>query len=159
MENNLKTIKLTQNRIAVVDDDIYEVIKNWKWHALSGGPGIWYANHSIYRSGDRSLMCKLHHIVAGHPIDGKVVDHINGDGLDNRRDNLRIVSISKNIANSSRARLGQKYSSYTGVTWYKKTKKWKAQKNVKGKTFHLGYFYTEEEASNAYLSSFENQHA
>jgi HNH endonuclease/AP2 domain len=76
------------------------------------------------------------------------VDHINGNGLDCRRDNLRLATCSQNSAN----RLGWRKSSskYKGVTFSKQRKDWQAKITVNGKTIHLGYFKNEEDAGKAY---------
>lgn len=76
------------------------------------------------------------------------VDHINGDGLDNRRSNLRVVTHAENLTNRS----GWKKSSskYKGVTWFKRDSKWQAKICPKGKTIHLGYFDSEIDAAKAY---------
>ena len=84
-------------------------------------------------------------------IDGQYVDHINGDGLDNRRENLRICTHAQNMQNQMPVRLGT--SKYKGVSWDKVAKKWAAHINLDGKPKKLGRFVAEEDAAKAYDSA------
>lgn len=77
-----------------------------------------------------------------------VVDHINNIKTDNRLENLQIVSQRHN---SSKDRKGT--SKYTGVSWFSRDKKWKAQVQIDGKILHLGYFANESEAALAYQNA------
>lgn len=88
----------------------------------------------------------LHRHIMCSP-EGMVVDHINRNGLDNRKANLRICSQSENLANA-RGRGG--HSNYKGVTWFKPANLWMAQIRVQGEHKYLGYFKEEEEAARAY---------
>ena len=89
-----------------------------------------------------------------HKNDGTnkiVVDHINSIKTDNKLKNLQLIS---NRYNCSKDRKG--ISKYTGVTWFKRDKKWKAQIFKNNKQIHLGYFNTEIEASKAYQKELKN---
>ena len=88
----------------------------------------------------------LHRIVAG-AVKGQLVDHANGDKLDNRADNLRIVSHRENRWNSP-SRGGS--SQYLGVCWDKEAGKWRAQINAGGRYRILGRFEHEADAARAY---------
>lgn len=76
------------------------------------------------------------------------VDHINGDGLDNRRENLRLVTHAENLMNRPGWRNAS--SKFKGVCFFKRDSKWQAKICPAGKTMHLGYFDTEVEAAHAY---------
>jgi hypothetical protein len=76
------------------------------------------------------------------------VDHINGNGLDNRKSNLRICTHQQNCENSRKRK--KSFSKYKGVYWSKNAKKWVAQITIDGKSKHLGYFELEEDAAAAY---------
>lgn len=76
------------------------------------------------------------------------VDHINGNGTDNRRENLRVVSHSDNLVNRDGWRKSS--SKYKGVTFFKRDGNWQAKICPHGKTVHLGYFDIEDEAAAAY---------
>jgi hypothetical protein len=80
--------------------------------------------------------------------DGMEVDHMNGNGLDNRRENLRLCTRAQNRMNSVK-RIG-KSSTFKGVYWHKNCRKWRASLKLDGKEIHIGYFNTELEAAEAY---------
>lgn len=80
--------------------------------------------------------------------DGMEVDHINGNGLDNRRENLRLCTRAQNRMNSVK-RIG-KSSTFNGVYWHKNCRKWRASLKLDGKEIHIGYFNTELDAAEAY---------
>ncbi len=87
----------------------------------------------------------MHAVIVGTPK-GMQTDHINGNGLDNRRENLRVVTHRKNAQN----RHTPKSSKYPGVTWHKSARKWQAQIRVAGKKHHLGLYEDEETAGIVY---------
>jgi hypothetical protein len=87
----------------------------------------------------------LAHIPDGHNL---VVDHINENPLDNRLSNLRIVTHRNNLSRRKR-------DLPTGVSWNKRTKKYRAYIQIDGKQIHLGYFSTPEEASEAYQKALQ----
>jgi len=76
-----------------------------------------------------------------------IVDHINGNGLDNRRSNIRLSTYSHNSANMKKY---EGTSKYKGVSWMKNKKSWLAQINSKGKHWYLGRFKNEEDAAIVY---------
>ena len=103
--------------------------------------------YAIY-SGTKDGLCNklLHRIIMGDP-DGEFIDHINRDPLDNRRENLRIVSIQENNMNVSISKRNK--SGIAGVCWDKDANKWRATIRYKYKLIHLGRFDTLEEATKA----------
>lgn len=82
---------------------------------------------------------------------GMVVDHINGNKIDNRLCNLRIATTSQNTWNAGKRK--RNTSGYKGVTWSKSSNKWQAQMGFHGKKVFLGLFHTAEEASAAYCTA------
>lgn len=92
----------------------------------------------------------MHHCILGKPVNRKlVIDHVNRNGLDNRRENLRIVSNRINLLNRE---FPNKKSKYIGVSFDEKRKnKWRAAIFRDGKNKTLGRFATEEEAARAYI--------
>jgi hypothetical protein len=134
-----REIPLTQGRVALVDDSDYEaVLAVGKWH-LSTCDGRLYAQNAKSKS-----VIRLHKFLTGWPL----VDHVNGDGLDNRRANLRRATASQNSANIDPP--SHNTSGYKGVTLYKRTGRWRGHITVDGTQRHLGYFATAEEAARAY---------
>lgn len=134
-----KKIELTQGVYALVDDEDYEYLNNWKWYC-SGG----YATRHSYIPYKTLLM---HRVVMGNP-DGKEVDHINHDKTDNRKSNLRICTREENARNHPIHK--NNTSGFKGVTWNKKANKWQAQIRHCGKNVHIGVFEDKESASDAY---------
>jgi hypothetical protein len=140
----MKTISLTQGKATFVDDEDFESLSQWKWCAAWDGRN-WYAVRAD-RSGDRPRSVRMHRVIMGEPKGG--IDHINGDGLNNQRGNLRLATKSQNGGNS-RKRSGCS-SKYKGVTWHKRNSRWVAYIKHQGVRRHLGYFDTEEAAARAY---------
>lgn len=81
----MKTITLTQNRFAIVDDEDYEWLSQWNWYAQFGH-GIYYAVRNDYTNGHKQI--RMHREIMGRTT-GKFIDHRNGNGLDNHKENLR----------------------------------------------------------------------
>ena len=132
-------IELVRGGTALVDDDDREFINGFKWYPHTGGYAIAYKNN---------LYIYMHRLILNSEK-GVLVDHINKNKLDNRRSNLRPVTRSQNLFNSS----GQKHrkSKYKGVFYAKQNRKWCAQISYyKSKRKGLGYFLTEEAAALAY---------
>lgn len=138
-----KEIPLTRGLVTIVDDEDYEWLSQWKWFADTHGYGIRNSGTRPSRS-----LVKMHRELLAAPR-GTQVDHINGNRLDNRRENLRLCSNTENQRNLTRLRPG-KSSSHKGVSWYKKTQKWRAQITFSQKVILIGYFATELEAARAY---------
>jgi hypothetical protein len=92
------------------------------------------------------------HRVIVNAIEGQIVDHINGDGLDNSRSNLRVVTHSQSMMNRVWSRDGMT-SRFQGVTWDKCCKKWRAQIFCNGKRIYLGVHAEEDAAYAAYKAA------
>jgi hypothetical protein len=136
----MKQIPLTKGRVALIDDDDFDrVIAAGSWHASKASRTNWYAAHA---DGRRTI--RLHTFLTGWPL----VDHINGDGLDNRRANLRPATGKQNAANMRTP--AHNTSGFKGVTYYRRTGRWRAHLTTDGRQRHLGYFDTAEEAAYAY---------
>lgn len=147
-------IPLTRGLVAVVDDEDYEFLAQWKWHALPNGSGHSYAarNSRISdgrKSGEPQRVIFMHRVLLSTPAD-MVADHISGDTLDNRRANLRNATHTQNMQNRAKHRRGA--SEHKGVTWDKARRKWSACLQADNKTHFIGRFATEEEAAAAYAA-------
>ena len=125
-----KYIELSQGQIALVDDEDFEEINQHSWYYGNG-----YALRAIVRKGIRETIW-MHHVVKP-PETGKQTDHINGDGLDNRKVNLRSCSCAENQHNS-RKRVDNT-SGYKGIT-KRPYDKWEAKIQAKGKRHYIGTF-------------------
>ncbi len=140
----MKEIPLTQGQVALVDDQDYEELSRHKWSAFKSGK-TWYARRGF---GPRSHQKQVYmHQQILNPPPGLQCDHINGDGLDNRRCNLRVCTQSQNQHNR---RLQGGTSEFKGVHWYKAQNKWRAKITHNGKRYHLGAFPDETDAARAY---------
>lgn len=133
---------------AKIDPDDAERILLHKWSYTRGRDplGPKYANAELWIGGRRKFI-KMHRYIMGAP-DGVLVDHINGDTLDNRKCNLRLVNDSQNVYNSRKRKLGQ--SRFKGVAWCKLGNKWRAYICDNRKQIHLGLFADELDAARAY---------
>jgi hypothetical protein len=135
----VRHIPLTRGLHAIVDAEDYEWLSQYKWYAAISRRESFYA-----RRNSPNGVVSMHRMIMKAP-DGMVVDHINGNGLDNRRCNLRVCTQDQNALNS-RPRLHTK-SKFKGV--YPWGDKWRAKITYKGKAYHLGLFATELEAAQA----------
>lgn len=131
----VRVIYKEQEKWTVMDKDIFEKYKDYRFAYFKHGY-IWIQTQEGYRKFHRLLM------------EGKEIDHINGDPLDNRLCNLRSVTHAENMRNVKK-RSGTS-SKYKGVSWCKLTNTWYCYINVDGKRIKIGRFIDEEEAGRAY---------
>lgn len=137
---------LTNAKETIVDDDMFEYLSQFKWHTNKHG----YVKRNLTCLDGKSRCFSLHHVIIGRPLNGLQVDHINGDKLDNRKENLRIVTLRQNNQNRKEFRNQTKSSRFLGVFWDKNLGKWRAAITINRKMIHLGVFVNEETASLAY---------
>lgn len=146
----MKKIPLTKGKFAIVDDEDYELLSHWKWYVNYHG----YAERDTTSSG-KTLHFKMHQVIMGH-VDGKEIDHKNGDKLDNTRSNLRFCTHSQNLGNIGRSKHNK--TGLKGVHWYTKYGCYRAQIRDKGKVRWLGNFKTAIEAHEAYTAAASKIH-
>lgn len=142
---NLAFVALTQGRVAIVDAADAHLVSGDNWQACIH-PTNNYAGRSQW-AGDRYVKIKMHRVLMDAP-DGLQVDHIDGDGLNNRRCNLRLVTNMQNCWNQRVA--VNNTSGYRGVSFHTRRACWQANIRVNGKLKHLGRFETSKDASAAY---------
>ena len=140
-DDDIRYIPLTKGKVAIVDAADYEWLSRYKWQALDFGGRI-YASRAAPGRGRISM-----HRAIMKPPKGMVVDHINGNGLDNRRCNLRICTFAQNCANRRPQR--NRASPYKGVAPGRNGKA-TAQIGYRGEIMWLGTFDDEIEAAKAY---------
>jgi len=138
-------IELSNGGFVLVDDDM-EYLKYKAWQLNASG----YVGR-MTRENDKRFMLLMHRVVMNAPK-GVEVDHINGNLLDNRRENLRLVTRSQNNMNRHVKKSGTT-SQYKGVCYRHIPKRWKAYIKINRKQIHLGYFSTEKDAALAYDSA------
>lgn len=142
----MKEILLSQNKVAIVDDSDFEMLSQWKWSAMQDAHHEkWYA---MRKDGHKTIL--MHRLITDAPS-GLDVDHIDNDGLNNRRGNLRICTRSQNLANQPAK--PNNISGYKGASWDKRTGRWIAFISVENKNINLGRFDTPKEAHEAYITA------
>lgn len=138
----MKEIILTKGKIAIVDDEDFEELNKFKWCAFKFGK-VWRAFRGTFINKKQRIEY-MHHRILPCPH-GMQIDHINGDGLDNRRSNLRIATVSQNQHNVGKCIDNR--SGYKGVR--KHRNKWQAFIIIQKKFITIGDFTTPEEANTA----------
>lgn len=142
----MKKIMLTKGYHTIVDDEDYEALNKHKWWAEVGRATV-YAVRQVPTPTNRIYTVKMHRQLLDAPK-GMNVDHKNGNGLDNRKCNLRLCTDQQNNWNA-RIRKDNK-SGLKGVSWHKNSKKWRTQIRWNDKKVTLGYFTDKLEAKKAY---------
>jgi hypothetical protein len=143
----MSEIPLTHGMVALVDEADFEEVSRYKWHAFRSGPR-WYARRNRLASEDRPDGLELMHRRIARTPPGMDTDHINGNGLDNRRANLRHATRAQNAKNRAPNRSGS--SIHKGVFWHGQSKRWRASIQVDKRRIHLGNFVDEAAAAKAY---------
>lgn len=143
-------IPLTQGAVALVDDSDLALVQCYSWAVSDSGPGHRYARASI-----NGRPVYMHRLLA-KPSQDEQVDHKNGDGLDNRRNNIRCCEKALNLSNRRAA--SHNTSGYKGVSLHKPSGRWVANVTHKRVVYHLGYFSEKEEAAAAYNEAASRLH-
>ena len=137
----MKQIALTKGKVALVDDEDFGCLNQFKWHFCSG-----YASRNITIDG-KQVQKIMHRLIMNTP-ESMDTHHINHNKLDNRVENLRVCTRSQNQM-GRKPHKGSK-SKYKGVCWDKNKSKWLARAKVNNKSKFLGRFKNEEDAALAY---------
>ena len=141
--NTLIVYNRADNREMLFDTEDFDLIKDYTWRLDMDG----YIRTQIV-IGSKHKVIKAHRLIMGFP-ESLLIDHINHNTLDNRKENLRIVTNKINQHNQKSSK---------GYSWNKQVKKWKAGIRVNNKLLFLGYFETEAEAREAYLEAKKKYH-
>ena len=137
----MKAIQLTGGKVAIVDDEDFEELNRYKWHYCEG-----YAIRADYSGGKRQVI-RMHRVVTSAPPNF-LVDHINGEGIDNRRSNLRLCTHGENQMNRDRPKSST--SGYSGVNYHRASGKWQCRVQSNGKRHDLGLFDNKHDAARMY---------
>lgn len=135
----LRNIKKDIVAYSLVDEEDYENAMKYKWNSFGDG----YARGTF-----KGTSIFLHQFVLGKAPDNMVIDHINGDKLDNRKENLKFATKNQNGQNRPKAKNAS--SQYIGVSHDTRSCKWKAQSHFEGRNMSLGSFDDELEAAKKY---------
>ena len=141
----MSEIKLTQGYIAIVDDEDFEELNQYSWSILKS-PNTMYANR-YYSLGSKRVTQRMHRFILDAPS-GVMVDHINQNGLDNRRCNIRLCNRMQNGWNRKISKNNK--SGYKGVAFHKIDKRYRSSIMANGKAYVLGNFKCKHEAAKAY---------
>jgi len=144
----MKSIALSKGYEAIVDDCDYLVLSKMKWHVVVCPYNLVYAVRRQKING-KIINIMMHRFILGLIGNKKFqVDHINGNGLDNRRSNLRPCTDQQNKFNMKKR--SDNTSGYKGVSWLPDRKRWQAQIQINKKNSRIGRFLSKVEAANAY---------
>jgi hypothetical protein len=152
----MKKIKLTQGKVALVDDEDFEFLNQWKWYTNCKG----YAARNLRVQESKNRGTLFMHLEIKKVPRGRVVDHIDENPLNNQKVNLRAATKSQNGLN--RGRNKNNTSGFKGVQIlpgppYKK--RYRAYlKDKKGQTVYCGSYHTAEEAHKAYQKAAKKHH-
>ncbi len=139
-------IALSRDFTTIVDDEDFPELSKYKWYCIQGK----YACRDGWNKEEKKrIHYRMHRAIMNCP-EGLEVDHINGDTLDNRKENLRIVTHSINGKNTHSYRGKNKTSKFRGPRWSQTRNFWYSSIMVDGKSIYLGYYDTEVEAALAY---------
>jgi len=142
-----RRIKLTRGKYAIVDVEDFERLNQDKWHCSHYG----YAKRAVSNrtgKGRRQVEVYMHKLVCPAP-EGMIVDHINRNSLDNRKENLRVATQKQNLWNRKFIRKRGK-TRYNGIRWDKNREKWQVRLTINGRRKSFGYYADEIEAAKAY---------
>ena len=154
----MKEIKLTQGKVALVDDSDYEFLNKFKWYSSKAG-NTFYATRKSNRIKGKQYNISMHRVILGLKC-SLMCDHIDHDGLNNQRNNIRIATSQQNNFNKT----AHGKSKYLGVGFliirYKNKSYQYIESNItiNKKRVRLGYFKTEKEAAQAYDASAKIHH-
>lgn len=150
-----RQIPLTQGKFALVDDEDFERVSKFKWHA-SKGSKTFYARRNSLKSDniEKRITIRLHCFILGFPVNTDI-DHIDRNGLNCCRSNLRRATPSQNRAN--RGLDSTNTTGYKGISFIKRRNRWRMRITVDGKKIEKDGFHTAEQAARAY-DSFSKKH-
>lgn len=143
----MKYIPLTQGKFAIVDDEDYDYLMQWKWCAAKDKNTFYAIRRIRHKLKVKQQTIRMHRLLLGAQK-GNWCDHVDSNGLNNRRYNIRICTPSENAQNKRLS--SQNKSGFKGVCWNKKAKKWQTKIRIGGKQRTIGYYFCLVKAAKAY---------
>ena len=150
----MKKINLTKEKYSLISDIDFKKINHYKWYAHWGGNTFYAVRNFRMKNGKRKMI--MMHRVIMKPPSNKEIDHIDGDGLNNQRNNLRICSHKQNLRNQGIPK--NNTSGFKGVVWDKRDRRWRAQIRVNYKNIRLGSFKSKIEAHKEVVKAYKKYH-
>jgi hypothetical protein len=142
-----KQIQLSKGKFAIVDDEDFEYLNQWKWYVNSNGYAVRSENFKTESGVISSRTIRMHRVIMQAPSTHEV-DHRFGNRLDNRKASLRVCTRSEN--NMNKPLLLRNSTGLKGVIAHKASGKWVAQIKSNKTTYYLGFFEDKYEAAKAY---------
>jgi len=133
----MKKIKLTQGKYALIDNEDYDRINQYKWFTRKDGQNF-YAVKKLYILNGKRRNVSMHQIIMGNTPKNKEIDHIDRNGLNNQKKNLRFVTHQENMVNQ-RVRTTNK-TGFRGIDYNKQHQKYRVRIMLNGKSIFMGYF-------------------
>jgi hypothetical protein len=143
-----RRIPLTRGKFAIVDPDDYPELRKDRWFAVKNGATFYAKRHTRFSERVKTTFVWMHRKIMDAP-DNLVIDHINYNGLDNRKANLRLATRKQNSIHIIRT-MNPGSSKYKGVSWREDRKKWAVKIMADGKTYNLGCYKDEIQAAKVY---------
>jgi len=143
-----RKIPLTQGKFAIVDPEDYPRLAKHKWFLAKSPTGSYAARWQRLKAKNTRKRIWMHREII-HIPKHMVCDHINRNGLDNRKANLRPATVSQNLCNRTKTKAKTR-SKYKGLEWDKTQRKWKARIQLNYRKIHIGSFDNEIDAAKAY---------
>lgn len=153
----MRRIPTTHGLFIAVDDADFEQLSRWNWRLRPHkNRSTWHVVRYERQGGKTITILMARQLLGLRQGDGKIADHIDFDGLNNCRVNLRVVTPTESMMHT-RARKNSS-SRFKGVCWHKGAQKWLASIQVDKKQIYLGLFVEEEKAALAYNKAAEEHH-
>lgn len=144
----MKKIRLSKDKFALVDDEDFEWLSQWKWHIKKNESGKFYAIRYQYLDYLETTKRIFMHRIILKASNLVKIDHWDGNGLNNQRYNLRFATTSQNAMNRGKQKNNK--SGYKGVCWSTNKNKWQTSIALNSKNIWIGRFSNIIEAAKAY---------
>ena len=140
----MRKIKLNHGKLSLIDNEDYKIVRGYKWRAK------FEHNNWYVLANERGKTIRMHRLILGIEDSVIITDHIDGNGLNNQRSNLRVCTKQQNCFNRKVSKNSESKYKGVGILKDKRKKRYVAYISINGKRKILGYFYTKESAAERY---------